>query len=211
MGDGISAPGNLVNPGHFTEDLSFSENRQGLLPHPRNLARDSHLSFGNDDRYLFASIDQKTVSFTFRLDLCLTPNLTVQYYGSPFVSTGRYSQLKRITHPMATAYPDRFQVFDDAQLSYLADDETYQIDEDRDGQMDYELEDPDFDFREFNSTLVVRWEYRPGSMLYVVWSQARVDDVLRNGDFAFRDGLDELFGTQPHDVFLIKFSKWFSM
>jgi len=73
------------------------------------------LSFGDHDRYLFARIDQKTASLTFRLDLCLTPNLTVQYYSSPFVSSGRYSRLKRITQPMATAYRDRFQIFDDAQ------------------------------------------------------------------------------------------------
>ena len=169
------------------------------------------LSFDEDDRYLFASIDQKTASLTFRLDLCLSPNLTIQYYGSPFVSSGRYSQLKRITEPMAPAYRDRFELFAATQLGYLADDALYQIDEDDDGETDYELDDPDFDLREFNSTLVARWEYRPGSMLYVVWSQARLDEVLRSGDFAFRDGMNDLLETRPHNVFLIKFSKWFSM
>jgi len=61
----------------------------------------------------------------------------------------------------------------------------YRIDEDQDGTVDYRVETPDFDYREFNSTLVLRWEYRPGSLFYLVWSQARLDDTLRGEGASF--------------------------
>jgi hypothetical protein len=167
-------------------------------------------SFGDEDRYLFARLDQKTVSMTFRVDYCATPNLTVQYYGSPFVSSGRYTEFKRITDPRAERYRDRFDVFAEEQVGYDSDDAVYAIDEDRDGIDDYFVDDPDFNYRDFNSNLVVRWEYMPGSLLYLVWSQQRCD-VVPHGDFDFGRDLNGLFDVHPHDVFLVKFVKWFSV
>ena len=166
-------------------------------------------SFGEEPRYLFGGLEQKTVSLTFRLDLALKPNLTVQLYGSPFASSGRYSEHKRITAPLAEGYRDRFAAFTPEQVGREGDD--YRVDEDGDGVVDYSFGDPDFDSREFNSTLVVRWEYQPGSLLYVVWSQARSDGLLRSEDLAFGRGLRDVFDVPPHDVFLIKLSKWFSL
>jgi len=166
-------------------------------------------AFGDESRYLFGSLEQKTVSLTIRLDLALRPNLTVQYYGSPFASTGRYTDHKRIVAPLAERYRDRFAVFGPDQIR--AEDGDYLVDENRDGRVDYSFGDPDFDSREFNSTLVVRWEYRPGSLLYLVWSQARSDGVLRRDDLGFGRGLRDVFDVPPHDVFLIKLSKWFSL
>ena len=86
----------------------------------------------------------------------------------------------------------------------------YAVDENHDGVVDYRFERPDFDVRDFNSNLVVRWEYRPGSQIYVVWSQGRNDDAFTPGAFALGRGLREVFRVRPHDVFLIKFSRWFS-
>ena len=63
---------------------------------------------------------------------------------------------------------------------------------------------------DFNSNLVVRWEYMPGSLLYVVWSQAR-SNFSPVGTFEFQQNLDDLFDQHSHDVFLIKFVKWFSV
>jgi hypothetical protein len=168
-------------------------------------------SFGTDDRYVFGSLDQKTLSLVLRLDLCLTPNLTLQYYGSPFVSTGRYDAFKHITAPRAEAYADRFAVYGAGQIAYDAAREAYDVDEDSNGSVDYSFDRPDFDSREFNSTLVLRWEYRPGSLLYVVWSQARSDDALRPEQLVPGRGMRQVFEAPPHNVFLVKFSKWFSM
>jgi hypothetical protein len=167
-------------------------------------------SFGEEDRYLFGSLDQKTVAVTFRFDYCIAPNLTVQYYGAPFISAGEYSQFKRITDPMADRYKDRFELYPDDRIDYNSDDEYYNIDEDGDGMDDYGFDLPDFNFRDFNSNLVIRWEYSPGSVLYVVWSQSRTDYVSR-GDFKFDRDIDGLFAVHPNNVFLVKLNRWFSL
>ena len=168
------------------------------------------VSRGGEARSLFGRLDQKTSALTVRADLALTPNLTVQIYGAPFVSTGRYADLKRITSPRADAYRDRFRTFSAEEISLAAAADEYRVDEDRDGAVDYAFARPDFDYREFNSTLVLRWEYRPGSLLYVVWSQARLDEALRGGMPSFGRGLGQTFDVHPHDVFLVKLSKWVS-
>jgi hypothetical protein len=161
------------------------------------------------DRYLFGRLAQKTLSLTMRVDLAITPNLTVQYYGAPFASSGAYSELKRITDPLARVYRDRFRVFG-PELRLDASGR-YSVDENHDGATDYGFGRPDFDVREFNSTLVVRWEYRPGSQIFAVWSQARSDDALRAGALAAGRGIREVFQGPAHDVLLVKFSRWFSL
>jgi len=168
------------------------------------------VSFRGSDRYLFGRLKQDTRALTVRLDFSITPDVTLQYYGAPFVSRGRYSDLKRITDPRADAYRSRFRPFAPESVRLAGD--RYALDEDGDGAADYEIDPPDFDVREFNSTLVARWEYRPGSLVYLVWSQARSDDVLRAGDgLSFRRGLGQTFDVPAHDVFLVKFSKWFAL
>jgi hypothetical protein len=167
-------------------------------------------AFAGDDRYLFAKLHQRTVNFTFRVDYCLSPALTVQYYGSPFVSAGKYNSFKRITNARAESYRDRFSTFGAGQITYDAVDEEYAIDENRDATNDYYVDNPNFNVGDFNSNLVVRWEYMPGSLLYVVWSQAR-SNFSPVGPFELDQNLDSLFDQHPHDVFLIKFVKWFSV
>jgi hypothetical protein len=168
------------------------------------------LAFGNEDRFVFGALDQDTVSLTVRLDLALTPNLTIQYYGAPFISSGTYQAMKRITDPQAAEYRDRFAPYDADQIRLDVDAGVYEVDENRDGKVDYRFDRPDFDFRDFNSTLVLRWEYRPGSQLYVVWSQARSEESLRPGPLRLGAEYRSLFDAPPHDIFLVKFSKWFS-
>lgn len=73
----------------------------------------------------------------------------------------------------------------------------------------YSFSNPDFSFREFRSNLVVRWEWKPGSSLYVVWSQGRTD-YIPSWDESFRSNWDALWRTQPDNVFLVKLSYWFS-
>lgn len=167
-------------------------------------------SFDGEDRYLFGSLRQETLSLTMRVDYALTPNLTVQLYGSPFVTAGSYSRFKRVTDPHADAFADRFHEFDDGEIAYDEAEDGYWVDDDGDGADDYLIGNPDFNFRDFNSNLVIRWEFSPGSQVYLVWSQAR-SDFVSDGRFAFRDDLGDLFGTHPHNVFLLKVNKWLSL
>ena len=152
-------------------------------------------------RYLNGEIDQRTLSMSVRLNYTINPNLTIQYWGQPFISRGRYSNFKHITDPVAKTFEDRFVQYTPEQTS-LADG-SYAIDGDLDGVTDFSFDDPDFSFVQFRSNLVIRWEYIPGSEIFLVWSQ----DVSRSGDPT--NGLlsslgDNIFGQKPQNIFLLK-------
>ena len=104
----------------------------------------------------------------------------------------------------------RFHRFTEEEIGYKPDDEEYSIDENIDGVVDYTFEKPDFNFLQFRMNFVVRWEYIPGSTLYLVWSQGRTE-TSSVGDFSFRKGIRNLFSAHPHNVFLIKFSYCFQL
>lgn len=87
---------------------------------------------------------------------------------------------------------------------------TYEVDENQDGALDYGFLNPDFNFFQFRSNLVIRWEYKPGSALYLVWSQGRTGLGV-TGDFIYRDDIQSLFDIHPHNVFLVKFSYCFQL
>ena len=168
------------------------------------------VAFGEDERYVFGRLDQETLVLTTRFDYTITPNLTVQLYAAPFVSHGRYSDFKRITDPIAGGYRNRFAVFGPEQIAFDPGDESFEVDENGDGVLDYSFGEPDFDARFLNANLVVRWEYTPGSTVFFVWSQSRASSRLLAARGDFRDGLDELFSVESDDVFLVKFSRWLS-
>jgi hypothetical protein len=158
-------------------------------------------------RWLLAQINQDTWSFTFRVNLSLTPDLTVQFYGSPFIGTGRYTDFKRGTDTLARRYADRFHAFGAGEIAYRPDANAYDVSEA--GGPSYSFANPDFSFRQFRSNLVVRWEYRPGSSVYVVWSHGRTDS-RDDWEQSFGRNWDSLWTTRPQNVFLVKLSYWFS-
>jgi hypothetical protein len=168
------------------------------------------VDYNGEKRYLFGEIDQKTMTLTFRFDITLTPELSIQYYGQPFVSSGKYSKIKMITNPRANTYSDRFHIYAPNQISYNSANEIYEFDENSDGNTDYSTDKPDFNFREFHSNLVVRWEYLRGSTIFFVWSQGRSNSVS-DGNFKYWHDMDQLFGEKPHNVFLIKLNFWLSL
>jgi Domain of unknown function (DUF5916) len=160
-----------------------------------------------EPRWILGQIDQDTWAITLRANLSLTPELTVQYYGSPFVATGRYSALKRATDTLASRYRDRFHLYTPDEISYEPRAERYRIAE-ADGSS-YSIPDPDFSFRQFRSNLVVRWEYKPGSALYAVWSQGRTGSI-QSWEPSFSSNWDALWELPADDVFLVKLTYWFS-
>ena len=162
-------------------------------------------------RYIRGTIHQKTTYLTVRLNYNITPDFTIQFYGMPFISAGRYNDFKYIRQADADKFTDRFIPYTDDQLSYNADDEVYEVDENRNGITDYTFDEPNFNVFDFNSNLVIRWEYRPGSVLYLVWSQKR-NEYLSEGIFKFWDDTETLFmDTYPQDVILIKLSYRFGL
>ncbi|MGB2908717.1 MAG: DUF5916 domain-containing protein [Candidatus Aminicenantaceae bacterium] len=176
----------------------------------QNLQYVQTVSLDTDKRYIMGRIHQKTLAVTLRLNFSLTPDLSVQFYGQPFVSAGDYTQFKRITQPRADAYSDRFHTYADAELTFVPEANHYAVDETGDGQTDYVFGNPNFKVMEFRSNLVMRWEYFPGSSLYLVWSQGRTG-FDSTGNFTYEEDIQRLFDLPPHNVFLIKFSYCFQL
>ena len=161
-------------------------------------------------RWVLGRIDQDTWAFTFRANLSITPELTVQYYGSPFIGTGRYTSFKKATDTLATTYEDRFHRYGPSEIAYDAATNRYLVSEASGGPgSTYAFDNPDFSFRQFRSNLVVRWEYKPGSSAYVVWSQGRTDSIA-NWESSFSSNWDALWHARSDNVFLVKLSYWFS-
>jgi len=159
---------------------------------------------GTTKNYLFASIDQKTLSASIRVNYNITPDLSIQYWGQPFVSAGKYTEFKHITNGRADRYADRFQVLGANEISYLPNEEVYRV-SDVSGNQLYRFDQPDFNVKEFLSNMVLRWEYKPGSTIFLVWSQTRSQSV-GNGGFDFRGDLTNLFDEKPYNVLLLKMS-----
>ena len=149
-------------------------------------------------------VDNRNLSLTFRVDWAITPELTIQYYGSPFVSIGDYSDLKEVTHPMDALYENRFR-----KIPFERNGKDYMLDGNRDGVFDLRIDNPSFNYQQFRSNLVLRWEYRPGSTLYFVWSQDRTG-YDAGGPFSFRDGYKLMGEVFPGNVFMIKLIYWYS-
>jgi hypothetical protein len=136
-------------------------------------------------RYVFARLQQRTSAFTFRVNYTLTPDLSIQTYAEPFVSAGDYTDYKVLVNGRAPEHRDRYRPYDYAGNA-------------------------DFNVRSFRTTNVLRWEYRPGSSLFVVWQQNRSGSE-EVGNFDFGRDFRGVFSTPAHNVFLVKLSYWFSM
>jgi hypothetical protein len=154
-----------------------------------------------ETRYVFGHIEQQVVNFSFRLNLTLLPDLTIQYWGQPFVAVGNYSGFKYITDPLAPSLSGRYALYSPDQI--VLQDGVYRVDENRDGTVDYQFGKPDFRVKEFLSNLVIRWEYRPGSSLYLVWSQNKFGQEGNGGLDLYRD-MNELFSANGHHTVLLK-------
>ena len=148
---------------------------------------DNVLDAQGTTHYTFARLDQHVASLTTRLDVTATRNLSLQLYASPFVATGGYTNWKELANPKAASYADRYKPYQSATpLS-------------------------DFNFKQFRSNAVVRWEYRPGSSLFFVWSQGRQQDGANPGSFEAQRDVRDLFRARPDNTFLVKASYWFSL
>lgn len=161
----------------------------------------TQVGYGNITRYILGNIDQQTWSTTLRLNYSINPNLSIQYYGQPFISRGRYTDFNFVNNAAAEDLNDRVTLYNANQISFGND--AYSVDEDVDTVTDYSFSNPDFSFVQFRSNLVMRWEYIPGSEIFFVWSQGvtglgdpknTLGDALRN----------QILRQKKENTFLIK-------
>ncbi|MEP6474813.1 MAG: DUF5916 domain-containing protein, partial [Gemmatimonadota bacterium] len=139
--------------------------------------------------FTFAHLDQKTLSLTFRLGYTFTPTTSLQVYASPFITKGTYTNVREIGDARSANYDDRYKVYGDTGVTNNPGG---------------------FNVQQFNSNVVFRWEYRPGSTLFLVWSQGRSGSNSIEGTQGFGGNFNSLFSQRAEDTFLVKISYWFA-
>ncbi len=141
-----------------------------------------NLTIDGQPRYLFAHLDQTTMSMTTRVNYTIRPDLSLQVYAQPFVSAGVYRDYKELVHPRADRHDDRY-----APFLYTGN--------------------ADFNVLSFRTTNVLRWEYKPGSALFVVWQQGR-EGFTQHGGFRFGRDFGDVFSTPSSNTVLVKLAYW---
>lgn len=157
--------------------------------------------------YIVGDLHQITGALVTRASLAVSPTLSLDLYAQPFVSGGTYKTIEEVTAPSAASFGGRYTTFESGRLSFNPSTNRYAVDLQPDGTTDFTIPNPNFNVRQFRSNAVVRWEYRPGSTMYIVWSQARDDNFLNNGVSLRRD-FDRLFGVAAKNILLVKVSYW---
>lgn len=160
-------------------------------------------------RYIFAEIDQKTISADLRLDYTFTPALSLQAYFQPFISAGKYSHFKEFTRPRSY---DFLVYGDESGPAVIREDEEeggYYLDPTGgDASDEFFISYPDFNYKALVGTAVLRWEYSPGSALYFVWTRNGSNDA-HPGDLQLGRDLSDLLNATPDNFFAIKATYWF--
>lgn len=158
-------------------------------------------------RYVFGGYFQRMLSSNIRLNWTFNPRLSLELYLQPLLAVGKYDQFKELASPKKYEY----NLFgeDGSTISYSDSAEEYTVDPDGPGPApDFSFANPDFNFKSLRGTIVLRWEYLPGSILYFVWTQNRADEA-NPGDFNFRRDMGDLFTAPGDNIFLIKISfRW---
>lgn len=140
---------------------------------------------GTVTSYTFARLFQATSSVTLRLNYTLTPTLSIESYVQPFVSTVEYTNWRALADGRSSDVNQRFR--------------PYTLRGAPEG----------FRFGQLRTNNVVRWEYRPGSVLFFVFSQGRDTYTGAPTDYGVQPAFDDVFAQRPQNVFLVKTSYWF--
>lgn len=157
-------------------------------------------------RHIVAQMDRKTISAEFRIDYTFTPKLSFQAYFQPYITIGSYSRFKEFVRPESYEFVE------------YGKDNNMEITEDGDGGYNLYpngsagnsiyIENPDFNYKALIGSAVLRWEFRPGSTLYLVWTRNGVDET-NPGNFEFNRDLSDLLKAKSDNVFAVKFAYWF--
>jgi hypothetical protein len=138
--------------------------------------------------YTFAHLDQYTTSATVRLNYTFTPNVSLQAYIQPFISKGTFSSVRQLSaDPRAVNYDARYAAYGDTSVTNNPGG---------------------FNFKEFQSNLVFRWEYKPGSVLFLVWNEGRQGSTGTEGNLDFGGDIRDLMRLHPANTLLLKMSYW---
>jgi hypothetical protein len=158
-------------------------------------------------RYVFGFIRTRTVALSTRVNWTFTPDLTLQLFAQPFIASGEYSAFREFSAPRTLV--KRVYGRDVGTIAYDDVSRTYTVDPDGAGPAQpFAFNNPDFTTSALRGTAVLRWEYRPGSTLFFVWTQQRSgqDD---DGNFDIGRARSMIFNERPMNVFQVKATYWF--
>ena len=169
-------------------------------------------------RYIFSDLERRTFSMETRLDWTFTPHLSLQLFAQPLLSSGDYLTYKQLDRAASFAFDDFSEgaarvvgdaVRCDGGSRCVLDGRQY-VDFDGDGEADFDFSDRDFNVRSLVGNVVLRWEYRPGSTIFLVWQRRQSDRALV-GDFDFGRDARALFSAPADDRFIIKVNYWLGL
>ncbi|MEO7521796.1 MAG: DUF5916 domain-containing protein, partial [Gemmatimonas sp.] len=173
----------------------------------------ANVTFGR--RYVFAALDQTTLAMSARVNVSFSPTMTLEVYAQPFVSSGDYGALKELRAPGRYEFDVYGSALGSASRDTLG---VYAIDPDGAGPAPaFRVADRDFSARSLRGNAVLRWEWRAGSTLFLVWQQSRALDLAATGANAFDNRIGhlnatsdaaELFRIKPDNVLQVKFTYW---
>jgi hypothetical protein len=162
-------------------------------------------------QYVLGRMKRREISVTMRSDVALSPRLTLQLYAQPFVSARVFDELRLVTNPRGPGgYLAQFEVLGSDRLTRPGSGGTVQVDVNRDGTNDFSFTEPDRKVLSLRTNLVLRWEFRPGSTLYLVWNQNRGDEDF-DGRLRTLSDLGDVFGTSGSHVLAVKAAYWIGL
>jgi len=156
-------------------------------------------------RYVFGRLNQKTIATDIRLDWTFTPRLSLQAYLQPFLAVGKFDEFKELARP--SSFEWNAYGWNGSTVDYS--DGAYFVDPDGEGPAAlFAFGNPDFNYKSLRGTVVLRWEYLPGSLLYFVWTQNRAD-YAHPGELMLGRDLSDLLTAPGDNIFLLKASyRW---
>jgi hypothetical protein len=156
-------------------------------------------------RYVFATLDQREFSLQTRVSYVLSPKMSLQIYMQPLVSVGNYSGFKELAQPRTFDFT-RYGV-DSGSLTYQPVSSSYTVIP-GDGGKPFDFGDPNFNFKSLRLNAIFRWEWRPGSAMYLVWTEQR-QDLDDPGEFRLGRDVGRTFAAPGDDVVMFKLAYWF--
>ncbi len=155
-------------------------------------------------RYVFSALEQRELSASLRMNWTFTPKLSLQLYMQPLLASGDYSDFKELARPKSYEFNHYGSTIEYANGAYT-------VDPDGPGPAEsFSFRDPDFNYKSLRGTVVLRWEFLPGSTIYLVWTEDR-EDHRDPGEFHPGRDLFHLLTARPNNIFLFKLAYWWNL
>lgn len=156
-------------------------------------------------RHIVARMERKTISAEFRIDYTFTPKLSFQAYVQPYMTVGSFSHFKEFERPESYDFIE-YGKANNMEITKDGDDGYNLYPNGSDGNSLY-IENPDFNYKALVGSAVLRWEFRPGSTLFLVWTRNSSDEN-NPGTFNFNRDTKDLFKAEADNVFAVKLTYW---